>query len=96
MLQVVEFNLDLKEMEVHVGKKGALQKIPYDRIQQIKIYEDTRKKWFSTKVIKIIEVHVKGKEEPYVIRNDAVKGAYEGAEAYFKQIADKYHVTLVQ
>lgn len=93
MSNVVDLNLDKDEIELKLENSVEVQKIQYGRIARLKFTEDSVKKWFRIKQVRIVEVHVKGKESPYVISSDKVK-TLDQLEPYLRQMAEKHNVII--
>jgi hypothetical protein len=93
MSNVVDMNLDKDEIELKLENTAGVQKIQYGKIALLKFSQDSVKKWFRVKQFKIIEVHVRGKDIPYIISSERVK-ALEQMEPYLRQMAEKHNVTI--
>jgi hypothetical protein len=93
MSNVVDVNLDQNEIELKLENMNGVQKIQYSKIARLKFSQDSVKKWFSIKQFRIIEVHVRGKEIPYIISSEKVK-ALDHIEPYLRQMAEKHNVTI--
>ena len=70
MSNVVDLNLDKDEIELKLDSSAGVQKIQYGKISRLKFSEDSVKKWFRVKQFRIIEVHVRGQENPYIISSE--------------------------
>ncbi|WP_409346979.1 hypothetical protein [Paenibacillus sp. MBLB4367] len=97
MMQVVDINVDRTELILTVdnGKRVASQTVAFDKVLSIRFSKETVKKWFSTKVVRRIELYTKDKEEPYSIGSDKVK-SFDAIEEYIRQLAEKHQIPLEQ
>jgi hypothetical protein len=93
MSNVVDLNLDKDEIELKLENSTGVQKIQYGKIARLKFSLDSVKKWFRVKQFRTIEVHVKGKDIPFIISSERVK-ALEQMEPYLRQMAEKHNVTI--
>jgi hypothetical protein len=93
MSSVVDVNLDQNEIELKLENTAGVQKIQYNTIACLKFSQDSVKKWFKIKHFRVIEVHVRGKETPYIISGEKVK-ALEQMEPYLRQMAEKHNVAI--
>jgi hypothetical protein len=93
MSNVVDLNLDKDEIELKLENSAGVQKIQYSKIARLKFSEDSVKKWFRVKKFRIIEVHVRGKDIPFIISGERVK-ALDQLEPYLRQMAEKHNVTI--
>ena len=93
MSNVVDVNLDQNEIELKLENAIGVQKIQYDKIACLKFSEGSVKKWFRIKQFRVIEVHVRGKDNPYIISSEKVKGLIQ-MEPYLRQMAEKHNVAI--
>ncbi|MEX2460026.1 MAG: hypothetical protein WD469_01770 [Paenibacillaceae bacterium] len=93
MSNVVDVNLDQNEIELKLENAAGVQKIEYGKIARLKFSQESVKKWFRLKQFRVIEVHVKGKELPFIISGEKVK-SLDQMERYLRQMADKHNVTI--
>jgi len=93
MSNVVDMNLDKDEIELVLEHSTGVQKIQYGKIALLKFSQCSVKKWFRVKQFRVIEVHVKGKDIPFIISSERVK-ALEQMENYLRQMAEKHNVTI--
>jgi hypothetical protein len=89
----VDLNLDKDEIELKLDNSAGVQKIQYGKITRLKFSEDSVKKWFRVKQFRIIEVHVRGQEIPFIISSEKVKTLAQ-MEPYLRQMAEKHNVTI--
>ncbi len=76
-------------LEVDVGGKSLRQIIALDAIYRIKLTQEPVKTLFSRKQRKRIELLVRGREEPIVIREEKIKLPFEVAEQTVRRIAER-------
>lgn len=76
-------------LEVEVGGKSLRQIIALDAIYRIKLTQEPVKTLFSRKLRKRIEMMVRGREEPIVIREEKIKLPFEVAEQTVRRIAER-------
>lgn len=83
--------LDQDSMTVQVenGKAVVKHEIRYVDVEKIRFGEATVKRWFSSKQVKTVEIHVKDKAEPFVIRSDKLAASFRSVEDYMRKTADK-------
>lgn len=93
MSNVVDLNLDMDEIELKLENSAEVHKIQYGKIARLKFTKDSVRKWFRVKQVKVIEVHVRGKELPFIITSDKVK-TLEQMEPYLRQMAEKHNVII--
>ncbi|QGQ94241.1 hypothetical protein EHS13_04625 [Paenibacillus psychroresistens] len=93
MSNVVDLNLDTDEIELKLENSPGVQKIQYAKISRLKFSEGSVKKWFKVKQFRIIEVHVRGNDTPFIISGDRVK-TLEQMEPYLRQMAEKHNVII--
>ena len=94
--RVSDVNLDTREMIMHFdnGRKGQVQKIPYDQIHKLVIMEDVVTKWFRKKRVGMVEVHVKNKEYPFLIQEDRIRAPFDATVEYLRKNASKYEIDV--
>jgi len=91
VLKADDVNLDVGEMIMTVGKEP--ETIEYNKLEKLVMSVEPVKKLFSTKEVKKIEVHVRGKDETYCIASDKVAD-YNNIEEYLLQMAKKYQIEV--
>lgn len=96
LLTVTDVNVDRAEMllEVDNGSRVTTQIVAVDSIARIRLTQETVKQWFSRKLMRRIEIHVRGREEPIVIREEKIKLPFEVAEQAIRRIAEKNELTV--
>ncbi len=93
MPTALDVNLDVGEMILMVDKTSLPQTVEYNKLDRLVLCKEPVKKLFRTVEVKTIEVHVRGKLEPYFITSSKV-GDYDNVEGYLLQMAEKYNVTV--
>jgi hypothetical protein len=93
MSNVMDVNLDKDEIELRIGNPAMIQKIQYDKIVRLKFSEQLVKKWFRMQSFRTIEMHVRGREIPFIISSERVK-AFDKMEPYLRQMAEKHNVSI--
>jgi hypothetical protein len=96
LLTIVDVNFDRSEMLLQVsnGKAVFNQHITSDKINRIQLGSENVKSWFSKKTLPKLEIHVKGKEEPLVLRSKKSKLNYNQAQDLILQFAKKNQIPV--
>ncbi|HEY0826784.1 MAG TPA: hypothetical protein VGE40_01695 [Bacilli bacterium] len=93
MPDAVDVNLDIGEMVLKIDHSVVDQKIEYTKIDRLAFFKEPVKKLFRVVIIRTIEVHVKGKEEPYMISSAKISD-FDQVEYYLRQMAEKYKISI--
>jgi hypothetical protein len=93
MSNVVDVNLDKDEIELKIENPAGIQKIQYGKIVRLKFSQQLMRKWFRMQSIRTIEIHVRGREIPFIISSERVK-AFDQMEPYLRQMAEKHNVSI--
>ena len=95
-MQVVDVNLDLEEMVIHFKEERHPEKIPYKEIERIQLSQTEVRKWFVKKKVNQLEVHVKGKNETFLLQDGQLKAPFEATAEFFKNHAQKFNIEFVE
>ncbi|CAM3524423.1 hypothetical protein [Marinicrinis lubricantis] len=86
-----DINLDVQEMHI-VAENGDVQHVRYDQLVKIEHGSEEVKKWFRTKNVSVLRLHIRAKDEPVVVREDLMNASFDATVSALKKYADKYQV----
>jgi hypothetical protein len=98
MPNIVDVNYDRSEMMLQVanGKNIVSQQISSDQIQSIQFGYGIVKSWFSKKSLPKVEIHVKGKVEPFILQSGKTKLDFDQAQNIIKLFAQKNEISIIE
>ena len=91
LLRVVDINFDVMEMIVEVinGSHKETQHIGYDKLLRFRFGRVQVRKWFRNKERKVIEMHLRDRNEPLILMESDLKSSFPQIEEYVRSLAQK-------